>query len=177
MTCAHVLGIIDAGPFADCRPGDLDAAHRHAQRCPTCTIAFERAAALTAQLQAFPAPAPPPDLTRAVLARIARIDDKDAAGDAVASAAGRTRSALSVFSAEGRLLLMTLAGAVAAAMAIGVWLAWGPPLDVLSGRIGDVPLGKITTRTQLLAALGLLAGLWLFISGVFSPLDRVHPRR
>ena len=74
MTCTHVLGLIDAGPFADYPRAHLDAAWEHARQCATCGPALQAAAALTADLPALPQPAPPPDLAAAVLARIARID-------------------------------------------------------------------------------------------------------
>ena len=50
MTCAHVLGIIDAGPFADCSPADLAAARAHAMQCATCGMALATADAMTSEL-------------------------------------------------------------------------------------------------------------------------------
>jgi hypothetical protein len=36
MTCAHVLGLIDAAPVADYPRAHLDAAWQHARECATC---------------------------------------------------------------------------------------------------------------------------------------------
>ena len=74
MTCAHVLGLIDAGPFADYPSAHLEAAWQHARQCATCGPALEAATALTTDLAGLARPAAPPDLTAAVLARIARIE-------------------------------------------------------------------------------------------------------
>ena len=52
MTCAHVLGLIDAGPFADYPRAHLDAAWQHARQCATCGPALEAAAALSTDLAA-----------------------------------------------------------------------------------------------------------------------------
>ena len=54
MTCAHVLGLIDAGPFADYPQAHLDAAWQHARQCGTCGPALETAAALSTALAALP---------------------------------------------------------------------------------------------------------------------------
>ena len=74
MTCAHVLGLIDAGPFADYPRAHLDAAWEHARTCATCGPALEAADRLAKDLAALPQPVPPPDLAAAVIARIARIE-------------------------------------------------------------------------------------------------------
>src|SRR5205809_4548888 len=71
MTCTHVLGLIDAGPFVDYPPAHLDAAWEHARQCATCGPALKAATALTDDLKALPAPVAPLDFTAAVLARIA----------------------------------------------------------------------------------------------------------
>lgn len=59
MTCSQVLGLIDAGPFADYPPAHVDAAWQHARHCPTCGPALKTATALTAELGALPEPTPP----------------------------------------------------------------------------------------------------------------------
>jgi len=74
MTCAHVLGLIDAGPFADYPRAHLDAAWEHARTCATCGPALAAADRLARDLVGLPQPAPPPDLAAAVIARIARIE-------------------------------------------------------------------------------------------------------
>ena len=74
MTCAHVLGLIDAGPFADYPRAHLEAAWQHARQCATCGPALEAANRLATDLSCLAQPAPPPDLAAAVVARIARIE-------------------------------------------------------------------------------------------------------
>ena len=76
MTCAHVLGLVDAGPFADYPQAHLDAAWEHARQCPTCGPALQASDRLTIDLAALPHPVPPPDLTLAVIARIARVEEE-----------------------------------------------------------------------------------------------------
>ena len=71
MTCAHVLDLIDAGPFAISPQAHLEAAHAHAAQCRTCGAAWRMMRALEADLAALAEPAPPPDLRTAGLSRIA----------------------------------------------------------------------------------------------------------
>jgi len=75
MTCAHVLGLIDAGPFAGYPPEHLDAAFDHARACPTCGPALAVSHAVDVDVAALPQVAAPPDLEKAVMARIARLED------------------------------------------------------------------------------------------------------
>src|SRR6187402_2273976 len=65
MTCAHVLGLIDAEPFAAYPQEHLDAARAHARECPTCGPALEAASLMTAELRALPGPDAPEDLATA----------------------------------------------------------------------------------------------------------------
>ena len=74
MTCAHVLGLIDAGPFADYPPAHLESAWQHARQCATCGPAMEAATSLTIDLAALPQVAASPELTTTIPARIARTD-------------------------------------------------------------------------------------------------------
>jgi hypothetical protein len=76
MTCAHVLGLIDAGPFADYPREHLNAAWAHARQCATCGPALQAAHRLASDLAAWPQPVPPSDLAAGVLARIARLGDE-----------------------------------------------------------------------------------------------------
>ena len=76
MTCAHVLGLVDAGPFAAYPQAHLDAAWEHARQCPTCGPALRASVRLTIDLAALPQPVPPPDLAAAVIARIARLEEE-----------------------------------------------------------------------------------------------------
>jgi len=85
--------------FCACAAGDPETVERLVGRnpslvrsraqCSTCGPALEAAAALTANLAALPQPAPPPDVTAAVLARITQIDR---AHSAPVAAATMTRS-------------------------------------------------------------------------------------
>ena len=89
MTCAHVLGLIDAGPFAEYPQEHLDAARAHARECPTCGPALETATVMTAELHALPDPDAPGGLASIVMARIAQLPEPGSAaatvkGDAAA---------------------------------------------------------------------------------------------
>jgi hypothetical protein len=75
MNCDHVLGLIDAGPFADYPRAHLEAAWRHAGECATCGSALEASLVLTKELKVLARPAPPRELAPAVMARIARLDE------------------------------------------------------------------------------------------------------
>jgi hypothetical protein len=75
MTCTHVLDLIDAGPFADYPRAHLDAAWQHAHQCATCGPALDAANRLATDLAGLAHPAPPPDLSAAIVARIARIEE------------------------------------------------------------------------------------------------------
>src|SRR5688572_11629221 len=75
----HVLGLIDAGPFADYPSAHLAAAWEHATGCPTCGAARQAADAITAELTALPQPVPPSGLAELVMARITRIPEPLAA--------------------------------------------------------------------------------------------------
>ena len=77
MTCAHVLGLIDAGSFAGLSAAHLDAAWQHARQCATCGPAHacrhcdrDRPGSLAATRAAGASRA-------AVMARIARIETRD----------------------------------------------------------------------------------------------------
>jgi hypothetical protein len=75
MTCTHVLDLIDAGPFADYPRAHLDAAWQHARQCATCGPALDAADRLATDLAGLAQPAPAPDLSAAIVARIARIEE------------------------------------------------------------------------------------------------------
>lgn len=78
MTCSHVLGLIDAGPFADFSRAHIDAAWRHARACASCGAALRASRTLTRDLAALPQLTSPPDLAAAVLAQVARVDEERA---------------------------------------------------------------------------------------------------
>jgi len=160
MTCAHVLGIIDAGAFADCSPADLAAARAHAMQCAACGMALAAADAVTSELQQLSVPAPAPDLSKVVLARIARIEDEQGVDAPAVPAASR----------EYRLVWMTTAGAVASLVLMLFLYTVRPMPDLSAGRIGVVAPSAMVSREGSAGALLLLVSLWVFVSGVFAPL-------
>lgn len=165
MTCSHVLGLIDAGPFADYPAAHLEAAWRHASQCPTCGPALSASRALASHLAALAQPAPPPDLAAAVLARIARLEDRAAPLSAVSAG---VRSATPAWPAWAATL-----GALAAAVAI-VLPMWreGAPLfiDAMSpGRLALV--GGLVPLPDTFGDAAMLAGaLVLYAAGLFAAL-------
>lgn len=147
MTCAHVLGLIDAGPFADYPRAHLDAAWAHARTCATCGPALQAADRLATDLAALPQLAPPPELAAAVIARIARVEaDEPAVLDR----------------APDWSPLIRVLGALAAGLAIA--------LSTTSGA--EVGLDVKVTWASVAAA-----GLALYAAGLFAPLGRKHPHQ
>jgi hypothetical protein len=147
MTCTHALDLIDIGPFADVPAAQLDALRLHVRTCASCAHALRAAEALAAGLGALAQPAPPPELTAAVIARIAEIEPVD---EAPARKPSRSFGVSLVWVAGG------------AALMVGVGLAGqlGPNLRV-------IPSGTLPTTTT--AALGLAAGLALYVRGLLGP--------
>ena len=165
MTCTHVLGLIDAGPFADYPRAHLDAAWQHARQCATCGPALEAAAALTADLAALPQPAPPPDLTAIVLARIARIEQADPAP----AAAAMPEKALST---RDRSAWASALGGLAAGLAIVLSTA-ARRRGVDRHRVAQDQRDHRWSGRDVLddhGALVLAAGLVLYVAGLFAPL-------
>jgi hypothetical protein len=76
MTCQDVLALIAALPLAEQPPSRLEAAERHATSCGGCRAALADARALESLLAGLPEPAPPADLARIVMARLARVDQE-----------------------------------------------------------------------------------------------------
>jgi hypothetical protein len=151
MTCTHVLGLIDAGPFADYPRAHLEAAWQHAHQCPTCGPALETATQLTADLRVLAQPAPPPDLATVVLARVARVDEKYAAPVGVAPDGNR--------------------------LSVGDWSVWASAggLMTASAIAGTMPAAggmRILIESPATQALVLIAGLILYVAGLFAPLGR-----
>ncbi len=167
MTCAHVLGLIDAGPFADYPRAHLDAAREHARHCATCGSALEVATALTADLGALAQPIPPHDLTAAVLARIAQVDVVPATDAAMAETSVRSRD----WSA------WTALGGLAAGIAIVLFTRLGAavPIDIAVPRVRGMTAGLVGMPTTMTAALLVASGLVLYVSGLFAPLDDGPP--
>src|SRR4051794_35132388 len=91
MTCAHVLGILDAEPFIDVPAEQRARAVRHARECASCAEALERAAAIATALRAMPVRGAPADFAASTNARIARLGDEPAALPRGAGLATRLR--------------------------------------------------------------------------------------
>jgi hypothetical protein len=171
MTCAHVLGLIDAGPLADYPRAHLDAAWQHARECATCGPALAAATALTTDLAALPQPAPSPDLAAAVLARIAQIEQAQAP---VAAAMPETRA---LSSARDWSPWATTLGSLAAGFVIVLSMAPGDGalIDIASPRVGGMTAGLLSMPSTTWA-LGLAASLGLYVAGLFAPLSRKGSR-
>jgi hypothetical protein len=151
MTCTHVLGLIDAGPFADYPRAHLEAAWQHARQCPTCGPALETATQLTADLHALAQPAPPPDLERVVLARVAQVDEKYAAPAGVVPGGNGLR--------------------------VGDWSVWASAggLMTASAIAGSMPAAggmRILIESPTTQVMVLVAGLIVYVAGLFAPLGR-----
>ncbi len=166
MTCAHVLGLIDAGPFADYPRAHLDAAWQHAHACATCGPALKAAPALTTGLSALPQPAPSPELAAAVLARIAQTEQAPAR---VAAAMPTTspRSITREWSTSATAL-----GGLAAGLVIVLSMAAGEEarISIASPRVGGMT-GLVAMPSTTIDALVLGAGLLLYVAGLFAPLS------
>lgn len=169
MTCAHTIGLIDAGPFIDCPRAHRDAAWRHARQCATCGPALEAAGGLTASLAALPQLAPPRDLTGDVLVRIARFEEAQVAPASAAMPETRLRASTRDWSAWATTL-----GALAAALAIvlSVPPGDGVPIDTVSSAVGGLTAGPLAMPATTAGVLALTAGLVLYVAGLFAPLVR-----
>jgi hypothetical protein len=169
MTCVHVLGVIDAGPFADCRRDQRDAAWRHARGCPACGPALAAAGMLETDLAALPQPGPPRDLARGVLARIEQVE---------ACAVPTSPQRAQAFDAgEVARIAAAAAPAVAAALIGAATLASGSggPGELLSPTAGGLAPRLATWPATAAGALTLAAGFALYVT-LLAPLGG-RPRR
>jgi hypothetical protein len=166
MTCAHVLGLIDAGPFADYPPAHLAAALQHARQCGTCGHALETATRLTAALTELDSPAPPPHLAVNVMARIARIE---AANPLPAAAAGSV--AIVAPSTRDWSAWATAFGGLAAGLAIVVSTQFGEAsAHFLWPRLRWITTATVAMPASSTGALFLGIALLLYVGGLFAPL-------
>jgi len=157
MTCNRVRGLIDAGPFADYPPPEVEAAWRHAGKCAACGRALAVSTSLAADLMALPRPMPPPDLSATVMARIARLDA--AAADSVPARRSAAWPAAAAI----------VTGGAAAGVAVAVGLQ-GSITDASALRdLVGVPLAAPASPE---GALALLAALGLYVAGLFGPFGR-----
>lgn len=161
MTCAHVLGLIDAWPFADYPRAHLDAAWQHARGCATCGPALAAASVLTSDLIALPQITAPPDLAAVVLARIAQIEPAE-------TIAVTTVTPRPFLAPEWPSWATTLGGLAAAFAVVLTILADNPMVSALLAASGSTIQPVPSLPTAVLAFL-LLAGLVLYLTGLFAP--------
>jgi hypothetical protein len=161
MTCEHVLGLIDAGPFAGYSREHLEAAWAHARACASCGAAREASLRVASALSAMPRVEAPPHLAANILARIERVE---------------TAVPVTQRSTAGWRTWAAAAGAVAASWGLVLSLPPHPTaLTLLSPRAGGLMEGLAgRPPVALEAAVVLVAGLLLFIAGLFTPARRDH---
>ena len=166
MTCAHVLDLIDAGPFAVHPRAHLHAMREHALHCPTCGPALTLMQALEKDLATLGEPAPAPDFTATVLARIA------------ATSAIPERSTLSEASVSNWQRWPAWAGALGGAAAlVALQSTASPDAAVFSPRTGTVTASLLEVPPQGPALIVLAIGLLLYARGLFSVTATVSPAR
>ena len=164
MTCAHVLGLIDAGPFADYPQEHLDAARAHARECPTCGPALALTTSLTAELGALPDPDGPADLASIVMARIAQLPEPGSARAAV------TQDAVATARRRDWAQSVTALGGLVAGLALVLTMPSGADVlgDFVTPRLSAA--GALSTvPSSGPAALAIGAGLLLYAVGLFAP--------
>jgi len=157
MTCAHVLGLIDAGPFAEYSQEQMDAARAHARGCPTCGPALEAAAVMTTELRALPGPDAPADLANIVMAQIAQLPEPDVAAVAVVRRPDW---------AQG----VTVLGGLVAGLALILTMPTGANVlgDFVTPRFSAAgALATLPSSAPAVLAIGL--GLLLYVVGLFAP--------
>ena len=164
MTCAHVLGLIDVGPFADYPAEHLDAAWTHARGCATCGPALTAAAALATDLASLPQPDPPAHLAASVMARIARLEPPHTAAapasvqsDAPVLLRWQDRAAALAGVAAGGVVVLSIA------------VSPGTAVDLTSPRIGGLT-GLLTANATSTGGTAVAVGLVLYLVGLFAPL-------
>jgi hypothetical protein len=173
MTCAHVLGLIDAGPLADYPRAHLDAAWRHASQCATCGRALETARDMTVGLTALPRPEPPADVTGVVLARIAQIERPH---PGPARAAARNEAA-SVPGGDAAAWATSLAGSAAGLAAVLFALRGSVGSDLLSVYTGSLAMGLAQLPPTSAQGLTLAAGLLLYVVALLASVRSPNRRR
>jgi hypothetical protein len=171
MTCAHALALIDVAPFADYPQAEVEAAWDHARQCGACRRSLDTAEAVAAGLPSLRAPAAAPDLTTAVLARIAEANAAPARARQAPTAAARTatRSDRWWGWATSAGVVAVVVSAVLSKHSVDAWFT-----SVVTPRFGwfdgTLDAGPSMTTPMILLA----AGLTLYVSGLFGPLKRPH---
>jgi hypothetical protein len=165
MRCAHVLKLIDAGPFAACSRADFEAAQAHALHCLTCGSAWTLMGELERDLAALGEPTSPPDFTAAVLSRIA---------ETTTLAAGSVHSEAAAPDGQRWPAWAGALGGAAAVVAIQSMAALEPAL--FTPRTGTITASLIALPPVQPAALALALGLLLYAKGLFSVTDSTRRR-
>ena len=165
MTCTHVIGLIDAGPFVDYPRDHRDAAWAHARHCATCGPALAAADAVTSSLRMIPNPAPSRDLTADVLARVAAVEQARRAVPATAAGTARVTS---------RALWVPASATVLAAAAVAASVASG---DASLFRVAPFSGGGLDMPMTAAGMLQLVTGLALYALGLLVPLRRARGLR
>lgn len=158
MNCSQALDVIDAAPFVDVPPARLESAWHHARECPTCGAARSAADEITTGLLVLPQPASPPDLSTVVMARIARLEPPVAR---LQTAPRRLESWPAWVTIAGIVAIVAATmpgyGPAGVAALITPFPSWPGALALPSGAAG---------------LLALVAGLALYVSGLFAPVWR-----
>jgi hypothetical protein len=165
MTCSHVLDVIDAGPFADVPHEYLEAARQHAHDCANCGAALATSKALTAELTSLAQPAAPPDLAAAVMADIARLEQR------YPVPAGRS-SRKDPAGTRGWSAWTTAAGGVAGGLATVLSTPGGNAAlsNIALLKVGVMAGGGVgTPPTTSVIVLG--AALVLYAAGLFASIS------
>jgi hypothetical protein len=162
MTCKHVIGLIDAGSFADYPRDHQDAARAHARQCSTCGPALEAAQAVTTRLRTLPNPALPRDLTKDILARAAAVD--------LARRAVPVTATAGVTAASRALWVPASVTALTAAAVVSSLASAGLPLFRVT------PFSGLEMPSTGGGMFQLLAGLALYAFGLLVPVRRGRRR-
>jgi hypothetical protein len=166
MTCRHVLGLIDAGPFADYPTSHLEAAWSHARACPTCGPALQRSGVMTDHLRTLAQPAAPTSVRSSVMARITRLEVPildQAARSSSTTAVRSTRVGWNVWGSAACLTAGFVAIATLFSSAAIPWPGWGVRL----------PLKDLAASSPA-ALAALTCGLAVYAVGLLMPLRRWH---
>ena len=162
MTCAHVLGLIDAGPFAEYPQEHLDAARAHARECPTCGPALAAATVMTVGAAArCPILTRQADLASIVMARIAQLPEPGSSAAAVTAGAAAVRR-------RDWAQSVTALGGLVAGLALILTMPSGAEVlgDFVTPRFGGA-LAAVPSSGP--AALAIGAGLLVYVVGLFAP--------
>ena len=169
MTCLHVLGLIDAGPFVDFSRAQMEAALAHARECQTCRLALEASEALAGDLAALPQPPAPPGLTASILAGIETVDRARAAAEAERTAERpRSLSGLRDWTAWATAFGGSVAGLSLVLSMPRVHDALAEWLQTADSR---VVANLLEQGPGIVGGVVLMAGLLLFAAGLLAPVS------